>query len=527
MTKPGNPTSATTGPDPESRAAAPSTTAATDRFFRTDNVRADLRGSSVRSSLLVLGTRGAQSVLSLGATMVLARLLTPADFGLIAMVMPIAMLVTSISVQGLQTTIIQDDELDHAAASLLFRQAALINLAIALAFSAIAPVLARFYDEPRVIPLALVWAAVLFGSALFSFPEALLKRQMRFGTLALAHIGALTAGIAAAITAARLGLGHWALLVQIGVLELGRGGVAWLACGWAPALRGRPRSTVIRRLRAFWFGLTGFRLTAWVGEQPDRLLVGQIGGPTALGLYDGARRWSSYAFFETFNALSDVVVASFSRLSGDPPRYRAFVTRGLLPIFAVSLPAMAFLFVEAEHAILVLLGDQWLGAVPFVRIMCVAFFFASAGRVTQWFYFSLGQTRRQFRWALFANTPITLLGIAFGYRWGVMGIAMGYAIATSALALPSVAFCLRSAPFTFTDFLRVTAVPAFASILAAAALALARPWLPPAGNALLDLTIALAAYALLLALSWLLLPGGRAAAGSLFQALRDLRRRSG
>jgi O-antigen/teichoic acid export membrane protein len=510
--------------EPERRAGAGSSQPEDARIFGTEAVRADLRGSSVRSSALVLGTRAAQSVLSLLATMVLARLLTPADFGLIAMVMPVALLLSSISVNGLQTTIIQEDALDQDSASALFRHAAIVNFAAAATVAAVAPALAWFFGEPRVTTLGLAWAAILFGSAVFSFPEALLKRQMRFGVLAALHIGALALGIVVAITAAWTGAGYWALLLQMGVLEIGRGISAWLICDWKPSLHSTGTSPVAARMRSFWFSLAGFRIASWLGEQPDRLLVGRLGGPAALGLYEGARRWSSYALMETFNALSDVAVASFSRLSGDPLRYRTFVRRGLLPVFTVSLPAISFLFVEAELAVRVLLGHQWLDAVPLVRLMCIAFFFASAARVTQWFYFSLGDRHRQFRWALAVNTPLTLLGIAIGYRWGVTGVATGYMIATSVLALPSVAWCLRGAPFSFSDFLRVASVPAIASVFTAAALALIRPLLPEAGNALLDLMMAFAAFAVLLPLMWLLIPGGRAAGASLWLAFADLRR---
>jgi PST family polysaccharide transporter len=418
-----------------------------ERWFHIEQVRADLRRHSVRSGVIALSARGSLILLNIASVMVLARILRPQDFGVLAMILPLTILFNSIANYALQTSIIHDEQLDHAKASAIFRGAALRNLALAVLMAGVGPVLGRVYHDPRATGVAVAWAAVLYIATLSAVHEALLKRQMRFGKVMSANIAGMVLGIGVALGAALLGARHWALFLQFAVMDVFRTAAVWRLCDWRPSLR--PEQSQIKHVVDYWRNLAAFRAVGWLGDHPDRILVGYLGGATTLGLYDSARRWAFYPFTELYMSLSDVAVATFSRVAHDAQRYRAFVSRGLLPILALPLPAIAFVGVEAKNAVLIMLGDQWLAAVPFVRLMCVAAFVGSLGKISPWLFLSRGETARQLRWSLMFQVPVMLGSVLIGSRFGALGVARGFAFGVR-VALPSLAWPCAAYPFVLS-----------------------------------------------------------------------------
>lgn len=474
-----------------------------------------------------MGARGAQILLNFAAVVVLARLLRPEDFGVLALVLPLTILYRTIANGGLQNSVMHEEALDHEKTTALFWSASAVNLVFAIVFMSAGPLLAWLYEDSRATGVALIWAPVLFLATLSAVHEGLLKRQLRFGGLLFAHLTGILLGIIVAIAAAVLGAGYWALLLQVIVADLFRTVAVWRLCEWRPSLRfSRDALRAAGPVRRYWRDLAAARFLNWLAQHPDRILVGRVGGTAMLGLYDSGRRWAFYPFFELFMALSDVAVATFSRVAGDAERFRAVVRRGLLPMFALPLPAIAFIFVEARDAVLLLLGQQWLGAVPFVRLMCLASFFGGLSRVTQWFYLARGETDRQLRWATLVQTPVMLVSVLVGSRWGAIGVAAGFATGNALLAIPSVAWCLRGSPFRLRDFMSTAARPALGALAAAAALTAIPPVLSESLAAVPRFLAHFAIFAAVYLSAWLGLPGGRRATADVLAALRDLRRRS-
>ena len=493
-----------------------------ERWFHIEDVRADLRARSVRSGLIAVGSRAATVLINLASVMVLARILRPEDFGVLAMVLPLTILFNSIANQALQTSIIHHEHLDHAKASAIFRAAAVANLILAALMAASGPLLARLYNDARASSVAIVWAAVLYVATFSAIHEALLKRQMRFGTALSANLAGVVAGSMVAIAAALLGAGYWALLLQFATMDLFRTAAIWLVCGWRPSLRARATPEA-KTLRDYWRHLATFRVVTWLADHPDRMLVGYLGGAGTLGLYDSARRWAFYPFVELYMSLTHVAVATFSRVAHDAARYRAFVSRGLLPVLALSLPVIAFVGVEATSVVLILLGDQWLNAVPFVQLMCIAAFVGSLGRITPWLFLSRGETARQLRWSLFVQMPVMLGSVLIGTRFGALGVAAGFTIGVCLVAVPSLAWAVHGSPLRLTDVLRIAARPMSASLAAAAMLATVRRWLPDVGGTVPNLALRLALFGVAYLMVWLMLPGGKRAITEVVEVLRERR----
>jgi PST family polysaccharide transporter len=486
----------------------------------------DLGAHTFRSGLAALSVRVAQAVLSLVAAIVLARLLTPEDFGVVAMVVPFVVLTNGMGNQGFQTTLIQSHELTTGHASAFFWFAVRANLVLTAGFAAMSVALAWFYDEARVIPLAAAWGLLIWLLTLTAFQEAMLKRDMRFPIVLIIQLAGSVAGITCGIAAARLGAGYWAFLVQAVVVEVVRAPCVYLTSRWLPAGPAAAAGESAAPLRSFWRSLAGFRIASWASEQPDRLLVGRLGGARTLGVYDTAHRWSWYAFAEPFLSLSDIAVASLSRVRRDPEQYRLFFAREARAILTIGLPVIAFMVVEPASVVRVLLGSQWDAAVPFVRLLGVAAFFGSFTRLTQWVYFSSGTTDRLLRWWLLVQTPVLLAAVLAGSSYGPRGVAIGYTAATVTLAIPSLAWCVSGTPLSLVTSLRAAARPTVAALGAALLLAAAAPLLPRHIGAA-RLAAAVAVYATCFVLGWLIVPGGAGAARELIVAVRELRLRSG
>jgi hypothetical protein len=130
-------------------------------------------------------------------------------------------------------------------------------------------------------------------------------------------------------------------------------------------------------------------------------------------LYDQAKRWGQFAFLELYTPLSEVAIASLSAVRRDPDRYAAHVRNAFLPVLAVSLPIVGFLFAEPRGVLLFLLGENWVPAAPMLRAIALAIAIGSIGRLALWVSLSLGQTLRTFHWTLWA-TPVYLVCVIVG-----------------------------------------------------------------------------------------------------------------
>lgn len=447
-------------------------------------------------------------LLLLGSAMILARVLSPSDFGVQAMVLPAAFLANNMANLSLQSAVIHRESLDSDGANGLFRYALRANLVVAGAMACLAPLMARLYHEPRVTGIGLLWAATIYGSTFSAVQEALLKRQMRFGVVMKAQLTALLVSVIVALAAALLGFGYWSLMVQVTVMEMTRVVIIWIVCPWRPSrAAGRNARDTLSAVRRYWISLSASRSVSWVGDQLDRVMIGSVGGAAAAGLYDSAKRWAGFAFQELFMSLSDVAVGSLSRVREERERYRVYLRNVFLPILSLSLPVMAFMYVEARQVLHVLLGDQWLDADVFVRLMCIAAVAATTGKLMQWVYMSLGQTDRQLRWT-FVTTPVNVLAVLLGARSGAYGVAVAVAVANVALAVPSLWFGLRFSPVTIGDYLSIFLRPLSAAVAAALAVWAVGPHLPHLQPDLVALTLRMVLFGLIYATTWIALPGG-------------------
>ena len=374
-----------------------------------------------------------------GATMVLARLLRPDDFGLAAMALATIAILGKVKDVGLFTATVQSQRIDQAQASALFWLSAAFAAAVSLLSLILAPAMGWFYRDARLVALTAALACVPFIDGVTLQLAAVMTRQMRFVALSVIDAAALAAGVTAALALAWSGAGYWALVAQEVVYSAAYTAAIWTMCRWRP---GWPRRrSDIGPMVTFGLHLSGFRVLNHLALNLDTVFVGRFRGPLEAGIYDRAYRLLTVPSSLLNQPLSSVAVPALSRLQGDAGRYRVFYLAWIRFVFALTMPLVVFLFVDAERAVLTILGPQWMAIVPIYRVLAPAAFIGRLNVVTRWLYVTTGRTDRQLRWSAFLLVPM-VVAYAIGVRWGAFGVAVAHTVVTCTLWYPGVVYLL-------------------------------------------------------------------------------------
>lgn len=441
------------------------------------------------------------------SVVVLARLLSPDDFGVFAMVMPITAFVMMFQDLGLAQAVVTSTTITPRQASTLFWVNVGLSSLLAAALAAAAPLIGAFYGEPRAVGMTLALAATVIIAGLTAQHMALLNRHMRFARLAVIDIAGTVLGFAAAVLVAWIRPSPWALFASVAV-TMGTALVgAWISAGWRPTRPGPIRE--VGAMLRFGGGLTGFNLTNFLARNIDKVLIGRAAGADALGLYDRAYKLLLWPLQQINAPLSRVMVPVLSRLREEEGRYRHAYARTVRQILLVALPGVTFLILTADKLIPTLMGDEWAGAAPIFAWLGLAGLHQPMTSTLGWLFISQQRTGEFARWGLI-NAVTSIAAFAIGLPWGAVGVAAAYAISDIALRLPVIWWWVgRKGPVRTRD-LYLLALP-FAVGAAAAAVALAAARRFTTGFAIIDLGLmAILAYGAAWA-AVLAFPGGRAA----------------
>ncbi|MFX1590784.1 MAG: oligosaccharide flippase family protein, partial [Promethearchaeota archaeon] len=205
-------------------------------------------------------------------TIVLARLLTPADFGLVAMVTVFSLLLRNFGMRGFTEAIIQSEVINHKKISTLFWIHVVISFSLALIFISLSPLIAWFYKEPRLVSITIVIALSFIFSALSTQHLALLKRNMEFYKIAANEISAAAISCVVAIVLAWQGGGYWSLVARRVVPIVAMAVGAWILCGWLPGLP--VRGTGVKPMLKFGINTYGNFATNYFSRNLDKVLIG-------------------------------------------------------------------------------------------------------------------------------------------------------------------------------------------------------------------------------------------------------------
>lgn len=403
------------------------------------------------------------------SVVILARLLLPEDFGLVASVTPIVAFVGLFQNLGLQQAVIQRRDISQRQLNQVFWVSAAVGLCCTAIVAALSPAIALFYDDPRMTGIALASGAPLFLFSFAALPLALMNRRLQFGQLALNDVMAALGGLVATIAAAYAGLGYWSLVIGPAVSAIVTLAAAWRTARWTP---GKPELRIDREILSFGANLTGFNLVNFFARNLDTLLIAKFSGATQLGYYDRAYKLMLFPLQNITQPLSRLMIPILSRIQDDKKRFRDIYMETNWLLAGVTAPGIAALTMTAGEVVSVLFGERWLPVAAIFAWLGIASLTQPISATSGWIFICQGRTRTMFRWGVYSSIT-TVAAFAIGIQWGAVGVAAAYAISGYALRIPVLAALLhRVGPITAWDFLMpqllfvVSALAAWACYLA-------------------------------------------------------------
>ena len=398
----------------------------------TDHLHADLKGRSVRGGVLTLTSQGTQFTLQTVSTVVLARLLTPSDFGLVAMVTAVTGLATAFADFGLSEATIQRKDIDQAQVSALFWINLAIGLGLMLITVALGPLLAWIYREPLIREITFLLSLNFLIGGLRVQPNAILKRQMRFAALAFRDIASYAIAVPLAIIMAWRGAGYWALVALPLSLNTFQMTLSWLLVRWKPSLP--QRASDIRSLLAFGGNVSVSYLVTNLNRSADGALIGWYWGAGPLGFYSRAYNLLMLPVRQLSVPAGNVAVPTFSRIQNEPERFARYYLRTAGLIMWICAPLFSFLFVAAAPVIALVLGPQWGEAAPVFQILAISALGQLFLEMSIWMLVSRGLSGRLLK-LLLIMSPILICSFAIGLGFGIKGVALAGTL-TQCILLP-------------------------------------------------------------------------------------------
>lgn len=490
-------------------------------LFDTSYLTADLKGRSVRGGAITVVSQACKFILQTGSTIVLARLLTPADFGLIAMVTAVTNFALIFRDLGLSTATIQKADINHDQISTLFWVNAALGVSVAAVVFALAPAVAWFYDDPRLTPVTMALATTFIFGGLTVQHQAMLQRHMRFFAIGLVEIIAMAVSVVVAVIAALLGTGYWSLVIMHISLAIVMTLGMWCAFPWKPGLPKRRVGT--RSMLRFGGHITGFNIVNYFARNADNILIGKFIGATALGFYSKAYALLMLPITNLRGPMSAVATPALSLLQKEPTKYKTYYEKIVTIIAFLSMPLIVYLAIYAEEVIILILGRQWLPVARIFQVLAIAAFIQPAESTRGLVLISLGQGRRYLIWGV-VNAVITVISFIIGIWWGAIGVATAYSAANYLILLPSLWYCYRESPVSLIDFFQAINLPLLASGFMGLVLFIIYRRLE-FDNSVISLLCGMGVAVLSYLFVWLLIPGGRIFLGELFSYGRVLIRK--
>lgn len=408
-----------------------------DRYFENDDLKLDLKKRATQGAGATIFSHALAYGVQVIGTIILARLLTPDNFGLIAMVAAFSFLFQNCGMRGFTEATIQSQVIDHEKISTLFWTHMVLSFALTLIFIALAPFIVWFYGEPRLKLITVAFSFTIIFSALSTQHLALLARNMQFYRISINKISSTVISTVVAIILAWHEWGYWALVAKWVTLSFSSAIAAWILCQWRP---GRPaRGTEVRPMLKFGMNTYGNFAMNYFSRNLDKILIGWRYGTQLLGNYERAYSFFVMPLNQLSSPLSNVAVAALSRLRDDPEKYRSYYLKALSMLALIGMPLSAILTLIGKDFILLLLGPQWdkAGVIftvfgPFIGILLV---YSTHG----WLHLSLGKADRWFRWGIIEMTT-SVLAFMIGLPFGAVGVAIAYGLSFYVLLCPGLLY---------------------------------------------------------------------------------------
>lgn len=426
----------------------------------------DLKQRAVRGGAAKLCGQAVNFVLRIGFMVVLARLLSPQDFGLVAMVTVVTGIYAMFTSAGLSSATVQRQAITDAQISTLFWVNISIGVALAGLCIATAPALVSFYREPRLFWIAVALAAGFIVTGAGVQHAALLQRQLRYPALTLIETTSQCVSSAVGIGLAIMGFGYWSLVAAAILTPAVTTACTWIAVAWRP---GRPDwNADIRSMLLYGATITLNNLCVYVGYNLEKVLLGRFWGPDVLGLYGRAYQLISMPTEYLNGAIGGVAFSALSRLQGESASFKSYFLKGYGLAVSMTIPTTIFCAIFAHEIVLVMLGPAWSEAGTIFRLLAPTVLVFGIINPLAWLLLSMGLQGRSLRIS-FVMSPLVVTAYSIGLPFGPNGVAAAYSMAMMLWVTPHVLWCLRGTGFSIFEIARSVWRPLVAGAAASAA----------------------------------------------------------
>ena len=423
----------------------------------------DLKGMTIRGGVVTVSSQFVQFSVSTISTIVLARLLSPEDYGIVGMVAAVIGLLGLVKDSGLSMATVQRETVTRELISTVFW----INIALGAALTVFSGILGHllvaFYREPRLYWVTLALATTFLIDAASAQHSALLRRQMRMNALAVIDTTSNVLSVGIGIVMALAGFQYWALVaMQISRALMGTLAL-WIAEPWRPGLP--RRRTGARSMLRFGGYLTGVNLLSYSIRNVDNVLIGWYWGAGSLGLYQKAYSLLMLPISQVNAPIGGVAISALSRIQSDPERYRRYFVAGYAIAASIILPIVVAATIFSEDIVRFILGEKWVAAASIFRLLAPGALIGALVSPVGWLFQSSGRTGRQFVASLI-SAPLIILGFGLGLRYGPEGVAIGYSAMMAVLAVPLCAYAVRDTSVGIKDIAHALKYPVIAGAIA-------------------------------------------------------------
>jgi polysaccharide transporter, PST family len=435
-----------------------------DKYFEENKPYSNLGRTSLLSGATYVAARGVTMIVQVASTIVLARLLSPHDFGLVAMVLALVGFAPLLIDLGTSDASAQKTHITEVEVSTLFWLNVAIGGIFAVFLAGASGLIAVFFGEPALTGIARGTSLTFIMTAVSTQHYALMRRAMQFRRLAIIDITSNVIGSVVAIAMAFTGWGYWALvakpIVTVGLTAAG----AWMSCPWVP---GRPRLTPeVKELVGFGIGVTGFSMTDYFA-QSDRLALGYFYGAGQLGYFQNAFLLYSNLLVVLTVSLHQIATSGLSKLRNNVDELKRSWAAALSLMTFISVAVFAVLAVTGQDFVVIVLGQKWAPTGPLLSIFAVRGIAQSAERTAGWLHVAAGRSDRWMRWGFF-SAICQLVALIAGLPFGLIGVAIAYTIVMFGLFVPALVYAGHPVGIGVRDVLSAVGPQTAAGLIAAA-----------------------------------------------------------
>jgi O-antigen/teichoic acid export membrane protein len=315
------------------------------------------RGAAVSTGMLVF-----TALVSLVQTLILARLLSPAEVGWFAAGTVLSTFLFTFAEGGMPNALVQRESRIDDVATTVFWATLLSGVGCAVVTVASAPLMSRIFGSDIVGLITAVSAGTIVLHALTHVPDALLQRRFDFRSRTVVQPIVVVTFAVTSVTLCATGFGVWGLVIGSYCSILAWLVATWTVAGWRVGATGRPSFALWRELARFALPLVVWTVVNRARDLLETVVVGGALSATALGYYRYGRRLGALPEVAVIEVGSYVLFPAFSRLAGDPERFRSAFLRALQVLWCMMVPIACFIVAAGEPLVTVLLGEKWRGA---------------------------------------------------------------------------------------------------------------------------------------------------------------------